>query len=139
MGLHRLIRLMTCAYAGEGFLSQYPPCSPYSLQSSDFLNSVLAFMGNEFGHPEVCHFLLCPLTYSRSVSNLATFYQWLELPSVGNGFQSTRAGRQWHLEDPAEALRYASLAAFDRDLMRAEGIGGWNSDTYVSLPLARTS
>jgi 1,4-alpha-glucan branching enzyme len=53
----------------------------------------LNFMGNEFGHPE-----------------------WIDFPREGNHWSYAHARRQWHLcED--ETLRYAGLAAFDRDLM----------------------
>ncbi len=57
MALHKMIRLLTMATAGNGYL---------------------AFMGNEFGHPE-----------------------WIDFPREGNGWSFQFARRQWSLlEDP---------------------------------------
>jgi len=72
MALHKMIRLLTMATAGNGYL---------------------AFMGNEFGHPE-----------------------WIDFPREGNGWSFQFARRQWSLlEDPN--LRYHTLAAFDRQMI----------------------
>lgn len=73
IALHKMIRLMTLALGGEGWLN---------------------FMGNEFGHPE-----------------------WLDFPREGNGWSFHYCRRQWSLVDNPE-LKYAWLAAFDRQLMR---------------------
>jgi 1,4-alpha-glucan branching enzyme len=56
----------------------------------------LNFMGNEFGHPE-----------------------WLDFPREGNDWSFHYCRRQWSLVDNPE-LKYAWLAAFDRELMELE-------------------
>jgi 1,4-alpha-glucan branching enzyme len=72
LALHKMIRLLTLAASGAGYLN---------------------FMGNEFGHPE-----------------------WIDFPRPGNNWSYWYARRQWHLaEDPG--LRYAFVAAFDRDMI----------------------
>ncbi len=53
----------------------------------------LNFMGNEFGHPE-----------------------WIDFPREGNDWSFQYARRQWHLVDDT-TLKYAWLAAFDRDML----------------------
>lgn len=72
IALHKLIRLLTFSLGGEAWL---------------------AFMGNEFGHPE-----------------------WIDFPREGNGWSYTHARRQWSLAQ-REDLRYRGLLAFDRALM----------------------
>ncbi len=72
IALHKLIRLITFALAGEGYL---------------------AFMGNEFGHPE-----------------------WIDFPREGNKYSFHYARRQWSLVENPE-LRYGDLAAFDRAML----------------------
>jgi 1,4-alpha-glucan branching enzyme len=73
VALHKMIRLITLATAGHGYL---------------------AFMGNEFGHPE-----------------------WIDFPRSGNGWSYRYARRQWHLvDDPA--LRYSQLFRFDHEMIR---------------------
>ncbi|KAL7414871.1 glycoside hydrolase superfamily [Mrakia frigida] len=89
LALHKLIRLMTCAFAGEGYMT---------------------FMGNEFGHPE-----------------------WLEFPSVANGFQSSHAKRQWGLSDPERSLRFSELGTFDKQMMWSEERGGWGSGNLAHV------
>ena len=76
VALHKLIRLATLATAGEGFL---------------------AFMGNEFGHPE-----------------------WIDFPREGNGNSYAHARRQWSLRDDP-ALRYKGLGDFDAAMLRVFG------------------
>jgi 1,4-alpha-glucan branching enzyme len=72
MALHKLIRLVTLASAGAGYL---------------------AFMGNEFGHPD-----------------------WIDFPRAGNDWSYFYARRQWHLaQDPN--LRFGQLERFDRDML----------------------
>ena len=56
-------------------------------------DAYLNFMGNEFGHPE-----------------------WIDFPRAGNGWSYAHARRQWSLADDA-SLRYAFLAAFDREML----------------------
>ena len=73
VALHKLIRLATLATAGEGYL---------------------AFMGNEFGHPE-----------------------WIDFPREGNGNSFAHARRQWSLRDDI-GLRYKALGDFDEAMLR---------------------
>jgi 1,4-alpha-glucan branching enzyme len=68
MALHKMIRLVTIAAGGDAYL---------------------AFMGNEFGHPE-----------------------WIDFPREGNGWSYKHARRQWSLADDP-TLRYSQLGAFD--------------------------
>ena len=72
IALHKLIRLATLAFGGEGWL---------------------AFMGNEFGHPE-----------------------WVDFPREGNNHSFHYCRRQWSLADHPE-LKYQWLADFDRALL----------------------
>ncbi|MGI6494913.1 MAG: alpha amylase C-terminal domain-containing protein [Kiritimatiellia bacterium] len=74
VALHKMARLATLATAGHAYL---------------------AFMGNEFGHPE-----------------------WVDFPREGNAFSYRYARRQWHLRDDP-ALRFHALAEFDRDMLHA--------------------
>ncbi len=72
MALHKMIRLFTISLGGQAWL---------------------AFMGNEFGHPE-----------------------WIDFPREGNGWSYGHARRQWSLaRDPG--LRYGLLEAFDRAMV----------------------
>lgn len=73
IALHKIIRLLTLTTAGDGYL---------------------AFMGNEFGHPE-----------------------WIDFPREGNGWSYSHARRQWSLLRD-ENLRFRYLAAFDREMLR---------------------
>ena len=72
LALHKIVRLLTFALAGDAWL---------------------AFMGNEFGHPE-----------------------WVDFPREGNGWSGHHARRQWSLAD-SPFLHYRSLEAFDAALM----------------------
>jgi 1,4-alpha-glucan branching enzyme len=72
MALHKMIRLATAATASHGYL---------------------AFMGNEFGHPE-----------------------WIDFPREGNQWSLHHARRLWSLRDD-ESLRYGCLAAFDAAML----------------------
>lgn len=72
IALHKMIRLITLATAGGGYLT---------------------FMGNEFGHPE-----------------------WIDFPREGNNWSYKYARRQWSLLKD-ESLKYAYLAAFDREML----------------------
>ena len=72
MALHKMIRLLTIAAGGNGYL---------------------AFMGNEFGHPE-----------------------WIDFPREGNGWSYHYCRRQWSLESNPD-LKYQYLGAFDRDMV----------------------
>ena len=54
----------------------------------------LNFMGNEFGHPE-----------------------WIDFPREGNGWSFHYCRRQWSLLENG-LLKYQSLGAFDRDMIR---------------------
>ena len=58
MALHKMIRLMTQSLGGEGYL---------------------AFMGNEFGHPE-----------------------WVDFPTKANGFSYEKSRRNWSLRDKTD-------------------------------------
>ena len=74
IALHKMIRLLTLAAGGTGYL---------------------AFMGNEFGHPE-----------------------WIDFPRPGNGNSFHYCRRQWSLlENPN--LKYQELYFFDQDMIRA--------------------
>jgi len=75
LALHKLIRLLTFSLGGESWL---------------------AFMGNEFGHPD-----------------------WIDFPREGNGWSYKHARRQWSLAR-RDDLRYKGLLAFDRALMRLD-------------------
>jgi 1,4-alpha-glucan branching enzyme len=70
--LHKLIRLVTIAAGGEAYL---------------------AFIGNEFGHPE-----------------------WVDFPRAGNDWSYHFARRQWSLADNPD-LRYSQLLAFDKAML----------------------
>jgi 1,4-alpha-glucan branching enzyme len=72
MALHKMIRLITMAAGGDGYL---------------------AFMGNEFGHPE-----------------------WIDFPRPGNGNSFQYCRRQWSLLSN-EALKYDQLYNFDHDMI----------------------
>lgn len=74
MALHKMIRLFSLFVGAEG-------------------GGYLAFMGNEFGHPE-----------------------WIDFPREGNGWSYRYARRQWSLAD-APLLRYRFLQAFDREMV----------------------
>ena len=82
VALHKLIRLATLASAGEGYL---------------------AFMGNEFGHPE-----------------------WIDFPREGNGNSFAHARRQWSLRDDP-ALRYKALGDFDAAMLRVFSRSLWHT------------
>jgi 1,4-alpha-glucan branching enzyme len=77
IALHKIIRLLTFALAGEGYL---------------------AFMGNEFGHPD-----------------------WIDFPRDGNLNSFAYARRQWSLVDN-ENLRYGDLQNFDRAMLRLDPV-----------------
>ena len=74
IALHKMIRLLTLAAGGDGYL---------------------AFMGNEFGHPE-----------------------WIDFPRPGNNNSFHYCRRQWSLLNN-HALKYEGLYAFDRDMIAA--------------------
>ncbi len=89
IALHKLIRLITGVTHGGGYL---------------------AFMGNEFGHPE-----------------------WIDFPREGNDWSYAYARRQWHLADNPE-LKYAWLQAFDQALVAILGnIKATDTYEYVSI------
>ena len=72
IALHKLIRLVTLGLGGEGYL---------------------AFMGNEFGHPE-----------------------WIDFPREGNGWSYHYCRRQWSLADnPNTKFKY--MGAFDKAMI----------------------
>lgn len=75
IALHKLARLLTFSLAGESWL---------------------AFMGNEFGHPD-----------------------WIDFPREGNGWSYQHARRLWSLAR-RDDLRYRGLLEFDRALMRLD-------------------
>ncbi|WP_172916396.1 alpha amylase C-terminal domain-containing protein [Capnocytophaga canimorsus] len=72
IALHKMIRLVTIATAGNGYL---------------------AFMGNEWGHPE-----------------------WIDFPREGNGWSYNHARRLWSLLDD-ENLKFKYLNNFDRAMI----------------------
>ena len=72
MALHKMIRLVTMAAGGDGYL---------------------AFMGNEFGHPE-----------------------WIDFPREGNGNSFQYCRRQWSLLANPQ-LKYRQLYDFDFDMI----------------------
>ena len=76
VALHKMARLLTMALGGEAWM---------------------AFMGNEFGHPE-----------------------WVDFPREGNGESFQHARRQWSLRDPEAENYYSDLERFDAALMRAD-------------------
>ena len=73
IALHKMIRLVTLATAGSGYL---------------------AFMGNEFGHPE-----------------------WIDFPREGNNWSYHYCRRLWSLVDN-KSLRYCMLADFDKAMLK---------------------
>ena len=79
VALHKMARLLTLALGGEAWM---------------------AFMGNEFGHPE-----------------------WVDFPREGNGFSFQHARRQWSLRENQE-LFYADLERFDGGLMQCDARHG---------------
>jgi len=85
MRLHGLIRAAASCMGGEAYL---------------------AFMGNEFGHPE-----------------------WLDFPREGNGWSFHHCRRQWHLQDDIN-LRYHLLGQWDRELRRLESTFGYLADGH---------
>ena len=121
LALHKMIRLITMALGGEGYLT---------------------FIGNEFGHPEWLDFprevgvsgggagfaeqyvaLLCTCIYSpfpapfHSPPHSIPFF-WCS-PPQGNGFSYYYARRQMNLADD-HLLRYRFLRDFDRDMQQLE-------------------
>ncbi len=72
IALHKMIRLLTLATSGGGYL---------------------AFMGNEFGHPE-----------------------WIDFPREGNNWSMKYARRQWSLLQNSD-LKFSKLAAFDKAML----------------------
>jgi 1,4-alpha-glucan branching enzyme len=72
MALHKMIRLITMSAGGDGYL---------------------AFMGNEFGHPE-----------------------WIDFPRPGNGNSFQYCRRQWSLLSNPD-LKYHQLNDFDHDMI----------------------
>jgi len=68
---------------------------------------MLAYTGNEFGHPE-----------------------WLDFPRQGNGNSYHYARRQWHLVDDPH-LKYKYLNNFDRAMNRTEMRYNWLSAEQV--------
>lgn len=75
VALHKMIRFITAALGGEGYL---------------------AFVGNEFGHPE-----------------------WLDFPREGNGWSHHHCKRQFDLADDHD-LRYNQLEKFDAAIMNLD-------------------
>ena len=75
VALHKIARLLTLSLGGEAWM---------------------AFMGNEFGHPE-----------------------WVDFPREGNGFSFQHARRQWSLRADTN-LFYSDLERFDGALMRCD-------------------
>lgn len=72
LALHKISRLLTISTSGGGYL---------------------AFMGNEFGHPE-----------------------WIDFPREGNNWSYKYARRQWKLENDPN-LKYHFLSKFDREML----------------------
>lgn len=72
--LHKMIRFITIAAGGDGYL---------------------AFMGNEFGHPE-----------------------WIDFPREGNNDSYHYCRRQWSLESNG-FLKYELLGKFDKDMIES--------------------
>jgi 1,4-alpha-glucan branching enzyme len=72
IALHKLLRLITISLGGEGYL---------------------AFIGNEFGHPE-----------------------WVDFPREGNNWSHQHARRQWSLADNQE-LKYKYMLNFDKAMI----------------------
>ncbi len=73
MALHKMIRLFTISLGGEGYM---------------------AFMGNEFGHPE-----------------------WIDFPREGNNWNYKHARRMWSLAEKPE-LKYHFLDRFDKAMIK---------------------
>jgi len=67
------------------------------------VHTVVAYTGNEFGHPE-----------------------WLDFPRQGNGNSYHYARRQWHLVDD-DNLKYKYLNNFDRAMNRTDMQYHWIS------------
>ena len=88
MALHKLIRLLTMSAGGTGYL---------------------AFMGNEFGHPE-----------------------WIDFPREGNGNSFKYCKRQWSLMYNS-ALKYEYLYNFDHDMVHTAEYYKIFDETYPEL------
>jgi len=88
IALHKMIRLISMSLGNDGYL---------------------AFMGNEFGHPE-----------------------WIDFPREGNGWSHHWCRRQWHLTD-CGFLRYTGLENFDSAMMQfaASRILDENGDEFI--------
>lgn len=80
MALHKMLRLATISTAGDGYL---------------------AFMGNEWGHPE-----------------------WIDFPREGNGWSYEHARRLWSLVDD-EKLRFHYLNLFDKAMIEVATEHRW--------------
>ena len=63
----------------------------------------MAFMGNEFGHPE-----------------------WIDFPTERNGRSYLHCRRQWHLADDP-LLLYHDLGKFDEEMMGLDNLLGFGA------------
>lgn len=82
--IHKLIRLVTIGLGGEGYL---------------------AFMGNEFGHP-----------------------QWVDFPRPANGWSYHHCRRLWNLDywgRDGATVRYSDWSRFDKELMALNARYDW--------------
>ncbi len=87
VALHKMARLATYALAGGAYL---------------------AFMGNEFGHPE-----------------------WIDFPRAENGWSFAHARRQWSLRDDP-TLKFKGLGDFDAAMTHLRGTLGTIADGGVN-------
>jgi len=100
LALHKMIRLITYALGGEGWLNFEGRSNWMILQKIEIK---WISIGNEFGHPE-----------------------WLDFPRVGNGDSYHYARRLFHLPDD-DTLRYKYLNAWDQAMNACEEEYKWLS------------
>ena len=114
IALHKMIRLITHALGGEGYLNFtglfcFIRMFLYDAYKSLYYDVVILFYatGNEWGHPE-----------------------WLDFPRVGNQESYHYARRQWNLVDD-HSLKYKYLNHFDRNMNQTEKHYKWLSAPQV--------
>lgn len=104
LALHKMIRLITYALGGEGWLNFEGKFWKKKIKISTII-FFLFFQGNEFGHPE-----------------------WLDFPRAGNNDSYHYARRLFYLTED-ESLRYKYLNAWDQAMNACEEEYKWLSAT----------
>jgi 1,4-alpha-glucan branching enzyme len=100
LGLHKMIRLLTYALGGEGWLNFE---GKFSKKQTEVSEKEELIIGNEFGHPE-----------------------WLDFPRMGNHESYKYARRLFYLSED-ETLRYKYLNAWDKAMNDLEEEYKWLS------------